>query len=420
MFVDYLKCQYGSTAIITTFAAGALAATAGIATIMVQGNYAKSQLQASLDAAVLAGAALPGSSSDIKRVAAAQAMFDANVASLLKPAESVFESVGKPDFAVRKGIVTGRASSIVRNSLAASFGISSLTIAEDSAAKKVESDPLCVLALDPSESATIEIYGNAELRAIDCAVMANSNDGTGMKQYGSGSKASASEFGIPGGYSGQNWAPLPVTGVDPVVDPYSSMPVPVPGTCLDVSSRLKQDNFTLDPGTYCGGLEIKAGANVVLNPGVYVFKDGTLSINSGASVAGQEVLLAFVGSDSYLYMLSQAHMSITSPTTGTYINMQFMSDRDLSGSKFQKEWTTILGGATLEYDGVMYLPEQQFWMSGAAHDIIVKGNSPTLAMVVDKAWVQGNAVLEVTQENRRNLDVAPGDVTFAKGTVLIK
>jgi hypothetical protein len=84
-----------------------------------------------------------------------------------------------------------------------------------------------------------------------------------------------------------------------------------------------------------------------------------------------------------------------------------MSDRDLSKSKFNQEWTTILGGASLNYDGVMYLPEQQFWVSGTADKVVVKANSPSLAVVVDKMWLQGTIDMIVTQQNPRNLsDVA--------------
>ena len=118
-------------------------------------------------------------------------------------------------------------------------------------------------------------------------------------------------------------------------------------------------------------------------------------------------MIALVGADSYLYLMSDSVTELTSPVSGTYKNMQFMSDRNLSQSKFGVEWTTILGGATLKYDGVLYLPEQQFWVSGTGHDVVIDANSPSLAVVVDKMWLQGNVVMKVTQVNKRNLsDIA--------------
>jgi hypothetical protein len=204
-----------------------------------------------------------------------------------------------------------------------------------------------------------------------------------MKQYGSKSNGRAGQFGVTGGFGGTNWSPQPMVEVEPVDDPYAHLPVPIPGPCVDVASKLMQANVTLEPGTYCGGLDIKADSNVTLSPGIYIMKDGQFNVNSGARVRGEEVMIAFVGADSYLHLLSQADVKLTSPKTGTYKNMQFMSDRVLSKSKHGEEWTTILGGAKLEFDGVLYLPEQQFWASGNAQETIISGYSPSMIMVTD-------------------------------------
>jgi hypothetical protein len=97
-----------------------------------------------------------------------------------------------------------------------------------------------------------------------------------------------------------------------------------------------------------------------------------------------------------------------------------MSDRDVSHSKFEQEWTTIFSGATLDYDGVMYLPEQQFWVSGTGHDVIISANSPSLAIVVEKIWAQGNVVLEITQEDRRGIGKVAQAPGFGFGAMLAK
>ena len=211
-----------------------------------------------------------------------------------------------------------------------------------------------------------------------------------------------------------------MTGIEPVKDPYSAVPVPDVGPCMDAASRLSKAEVILDPGTYCGGLNIKAGSNVTLNPGVYIMKDGQFQVNSGSTVTGKEVMIALIGANSYIYLLSNAHVKVSSPKTGTYKNMQFMSDRELSQSKFQEEWTTIMGGATLEYDGVMYLPEQQVWVSGAGHDIIIKGSSPTMTMVADKIWAQGNAKIDLRKEDLRNIGNDAGLASFSYSSRLVR
>jgi hypothetical protein len=68
----------------------------------------------------------------------------------------------------------------------------------------------------------------------------------------------------------------------------------------------------------------------------------------------------------------------------------------------------------------MYLPEQQVWVSGASHDTIINANSPSLGMVTDRVWVQGNAVIEVTQENRRGIDGIDDPLRFEYGALLVR
>jgi hypothetical protein len=185
----------------------------------------------------------------------------------------------------------------------------------DATAEKLHSSPLCILALNKTQPASIEIYGNASLKAKDCAVQSNSSDGSGLKLYGSSSFASAADFGVTGGHKGDNWSPEPIGGVDRVVDPFADLPFPDNGPCINAKSKLSKSEFELEPGTYCGGLNI--GAHAV--------------------VTGDEVMIAFGGADSFLYLLSGADVNLTSPTNGTYKNMQFMSDRDLSQSMHEEE-----------------------------------------------------------------------------------
>ncbi len=405
-----IRDAHGGIAVVTALSLTVLTGVAGLATIYVQAQAAKTSIQASLDAAVLAGTALDNHATEAERIGAAQQAFEFNLQAATKGSSVEIEITSATEFLIDEARVTGKAHGKVKNSLGAALGITSMAVEASAAAKRGQSDPLCILALDDSEPSTIEAYGDAQINARDCAVQANSSNGEGMKIYGSAT-ATASQFGVSGSYAGHAWSPDPVTGVEPVVDPYASLPVPEAGACVDVGGKLSGSHYTLDPGTYCGGLSIGAKAKVTLNPGIYIMKDGQFSAGSGAKISGEEVMIAFIGADSYLHLLSGSETALTSPMSGTYKNIQFMSDRDLSQSKFEQEWTTILSGATLKYDGVMYLPEQQLWVSGTGHDIIIEANSPSLAIVVNKLWAQGNVVLEVTQEDRRGI----GEVTRAPG-----
>ena len=410
----------GNVALVVAACMPILLGAAGVAMLFAEQDAAHVSLQTSLDTAVLAGTAMEGNASDSRRIEMAQRVFATNLSELARSSGAKFAVSPIPTFSVNMTEVSGQAHGQVENTLGAMIGISQMSVDAKSKAQKQQSHPLCVLALSKASPASIEVYGNAQFNAHDCAAQANSSNGEGLKTYGSKAQSSASEFGVTGDFSGQNWNPTPTTGVLPVQDPYANLPIPQPDVCVNLGSKLQGATITLDPGTYCGGLDIMAGSVVSLNPGTYIMKDGQFAVGSGSSVTGDEVMIALVGADSYLLLKSGSTTKLTSPMTGTYKNMQFMSDRDLSQSKQQQEWTTIMGGATLDYDGVMYLPEQQIWASGASLDIIIKANSPSLSIVADKVWAQGNVVYDITQTNPRGLTDMAVAPSFAYSARIVK
>lgn len=422
---DFRTATGGNIAVITALALTALTGVAGMALLVAQGNAEKTHIQGALDAGVLAGTALGFSKSDDERIAAAEAAFYSNAPEAKfggEEPEVKYEAGADvaPLFTVANARVSGKATSAVRNSMGAALGISDLSVEASSQGEKLASDQVCVLALNGDSPNGLEVYGNAQFEASNCAVQANSDHSGGMRVYGKTASATASQFGVTGGYTGTGFTPEPITDVEPVRDPYAGLPVPEPASCVDVSSKLVKASITLDPGTYCGGLNIKAGANVILNSGVYIMKDGPFQVGSGASVNGEEVIIALVGTDSTIYLQSDASVVVSSPLAGIYKNIQFMSDRDLSKSKFEEEWSTILSGAKLEFDGVIYMPEQQFWVSGTSHDAVVKGTSPTMTIVADKIWLQGNAVMELEREDKRGIGNDIGVASFEYGARLVR
>ena len=420
----FASSDRGNLSIIAALSIIALTGVGGLAILVGQAEHAKSELQTGLDAAVLAGTALSAAASEPARLATAKKVFAAN-AEIWKKNGTMQFAVSPQQaaaFTVSKTQVSGVVTARVSNPIGAALGIRDMEVNATAKAEKTESDPLCVLTLNDQSADSLYVYGNASFRADNCAVQSNTTSDDGMRLDGQKSEAIAAKFGVSGAYSGtgQNWSPTPVSGTVPVSDPYASLPVPALGPCLDVAGKLQQAEVTLEPGTYCGGLEIKADSKVHLAKGIYVMLDGQFTVNSGAQVDGQEVMIAFVGANSYLHLQSASSTILTSPLDGTYKNIQFMSDRDLSNSKFEQEWTTIQGGATLDYDGVMYLPEQQVWVTGTSNQTIVRGRSPAMIMVTDTIWAQGNAVFDLQQANQRGLKNVATTGGFLYGARLIE
>ena len=416
---NFINNCLGNMAVLGAVSLAGLTGVIGAAVLSNQGNDARDRLQAGVDAAVLAGTSLGYGATADERIAAAQKIFDYNIKLEGASLTSQFSAGGVPvpSFTVNGATVTGTSNAKLKNSLGTAIGISSLKVNAFATAEKMESGPVCVLTLNQSNSSNFYVYGNAQFSA-DCAVQANSNSNSAMEIAGNKSIATATMFGVTGGVSGNGWSNPPVTGTNPIVDPYADLKIPAPGACTAANTRIQKTSGTLDPGTYCGGLDVKAGGSVTLNPGIYIILDGQLRVGSGASLVGREVVLALVGADSYFYFSAGAQVKVTSPVSGEYKNMQFISDRDLSKSKFNVEWSTMLSGADLEFDGAMYLPEQQLWVSGTSGDSVFRAYSPSMAVVVDTLWNQGNAVMEVHHEDRRNIGAVSGDVQFQYGARL--
>jgi len=141
--------------------------------------------------------------------------------------------------------------------------------------------------------------------------------------------------------------------------------------------------------------------------------DGPFWIAASSVVTGDQVMIAFTGKGSALQVWGDSFVTLTSPTSGTYANMQFMQDRDDTSSR--QLWSSVGGNASLKYDGTAYFPTQNFWVFG---DAVLNANSPGLAIVADKVWVQGSAQVSITTTNTRNLN--PPQVQTSYGVKLIQ
>src|SRR5262249_7737392 len=154
----------------------------------------------------------------------------------------------------------------------------------------------------------------------------------------------------------------------------ASVPFPYYDDCSSVKNNNKglviKTDMTLSPGTYCGGITIDGSSpKVTLLPGIYVMVDGSFWAKGGAIVTGDQVMIAFTGTDSTLRVWGDASVKLTSPISGTYMNMQFMQDHNNADT--HGTWASIggsdggtPGAAKLQYDGVAYFPDQNFWVFG--------------------------------------------------------
>ena len=139
-----------------------------------------------------------------------------------------------------------------------------LPVSTSSAAKSINAQPICVLALNTTMDKAINIGGTGTFTAKSCAVLSNSTSDAAIYAGGT-STAEASAFCAPGGYDGFNFTPTPTT-CQPVADPYKDMVLPPVGTCKFYNTSIKKQDgpVVLKPGVYCGGINIATQAEVTM------------------------------------------------------------------------------------------------------------------------------------------------------------
>lgn len=399
---SFWAAQDGNIAMLAGLVAPVLLLALGGGLSFADASSRRTNLQDSLDAAVLAGAGFAGDDTDKVRVATAY--FAGNRSGGITEAEAEFRVEGRR--------VIGRARLTMPTILPTFMGQDGLSLSVDSAAEE-SSIPVCLLGLNNLANGAFDINGNPDFSAPDCAVQANSNGSRAMTQEGR-APAHAGLFAVRGGASTNAFSPAPQEGRESVPDPFADIPFLRHDACPESKGSggrglVVSESVTLRPGTYCGGINITGrGVKVTLIPGEYVMVDGPLLVNGNAELVGEEVVIGFTGDDSTLRVWGNAAVNLTSPTAGTYENMQFFQDR--RDPKGRGAWVSIGGNggpnttsdqSKLQIDGAAYFPTQNFWVYGNAEVAI---NSPGLSVVADKIWFQGSATVRVTIENRRNIE----------------
>lgn len=158
--------------------------------------------------------------------------------------------------------------------------------------------------------------------------------------------------------------------------------------------KLRKQSVPIGPGIYCGGLTITSGADIRRNPGLYMIKDGAFEVQANASAVGEGVTIAFVGKKATLNLQGGGKMRVTAPNTGAFAGIVLFSE---SISPYV-EWATVSGGATLEYEGTLYLPTHELWINSPSTDrAVVKAETEGHGLIANSVRVQGSADLEVTR-----------------------
>ena len=178
-----------------------------------------------------------------------------------------------------KGHLVVQADAGVEAGLLGLFGMEKLSVQVEAIANRqgVNRVPICFMAMHPTRKHTLELKKSVSLYGPDCNIYGNSNHPYDVVDPHTPENfvvsASIQAIGYGHHYL-ENLTPPLVKAEELIPDPYATLTLPK-GACESdkQSVSISSGKTQLDPGIYCGGFEVSGGAEVTLNPGVYVFKD---------------------------------------------------------------------------------------------------------------------------------------------------
>ena len=144
-------------------------------------------------------------------------------------------------------------------------------------------------------------------------------------------------------------------------DPFASLAAPaVPIAQFSAANIAGNTVFTLQPGTYVGGIHISGNANVTLAAGIYYLKGGGFTVSGSATVTGTGVLLynAPQYANVVISISGIVNVTLSAPTRGAYQGVAIFQDRGSSAP------ISVTGNGVLNLYGALYAAKGTVNVSG--------------------------------------------------------
>jgi len=262
----------------------------------------------------------------------------------------------------------------------------SMTVTRTSTAVEALNTPITLLLLDRTSPSAWRATGTSGLVALEGAAIVNSNSPQALDGSGTADIETTGTLVVGPPSEAGNWTPKPSFHASPVNDPYAKKLVwPATGACAATNLQIKKETRTLQPGTYCGGLSIATHGDVTLAPGTYVLT-GPLTVTSQAKLkAPKDVTIILKGDSAYTQFQAGSSVLLRAPKTGGWKDIAIAQ-----APQSTEKVSTLIGGAELDLDGVLYFPTQKIVVTGGAASSILVGNRILIANRLETA---GNGMI---------------------------
>jgi len=275
--------------------------------------------------------------------------------------------------------------------LSAIFANGAVTLSGRAVALPGNAGTGCVLSLNPAASGGVTSKGTSGITLNQCSVYDDSSDGSALVNGGSATidALSVNVVGQISGGAGITTSQGVHVGISPISDPYADVVMPTPGAC-DYNNKTYKNTVTIDPGVYCNGIQLNAGAVVTMNPGIYFIDRGSLQMAGGATLQGDGVTIILTSSTGNNYadvtINGGAHLAITAPTTGPTAGIAIFGDRSMpTGTTFK-----FNGGDSQVIGGAVYVPHGTLQYAGGNN-----ANTNCTQVIADTVSFVGNSLLKI-------------------------
>jgi hypothetical protein len=281
-------------------------------------------------------------------------------------------------------------------------------------AKTIGQRLACVLGLSELTPPGVQLWSNASLVAEGCDVYSNTSLPLGLVVQDNAT-LKADLICVSGGYvalSPGAVKPKPLTDCPKFDDPLASRQAPKVGGCDHLAMIIINQNKTLNPGVYCGGLTILGNSKVKLNPGVYIINNGLLKVSGTASMTGENVGFYLSGLLTLMFFDSGTTIDLTAPKDGPLAGILFFEDRKALPLRIHR----IGSNNARNLVGTIYLPLGILLVDANAP---VADNSAYTALVVRSLQLSEGPKL-VLRSDYQSTDIPVPDGLIGSQAVLIK
>jgi Flp pilus assembly protein TadG len=365
LIAGFGRSNAGNVAMIFAVAAVPMVGAIGTAVDYAEASDIKSRLQASLDAALLAGSTQATTS----QVSTASAVFTGDYSGK-------YGTTATASFTQNSnGSLSGIASSSVKTSFLSVFGISSLpvsatgTAAMATAATQAKNN-VCILLVNALDSQALLVNSGAVLNAPTCEIDVLSTQSPAAMFNAT---LNVKNICIKGANVTKNGGVTPpaTTSCAAISDPFAgTLPAVTVGACNFTNQVYNSGSVTLSPGVYCGSTNFNGSGTLTLNPGLYVIKSGAMIFNSSWTVTGTGVTFYLVDQNATITFNGGVNATLSAPTTGTYANILMFEPAGLSNTNLP-----INGSTGDSFTGLFYLPSRDVTINSVSN---VTGNSVTM------------------------------------------